>query len=58
MIFWLVLGHDYSHEYIMCILDWTNVGSIPLATIGASKRPMFINIYNIVSYVYYIQGWK
>jgi len=30
------LGHIVAGIY--CVLDWTNLGLIPLATVGASKR--------------------
>jgi len=54
-----LLGHNYSRGYFMYLglgylIDWTNVGSIPLGTICASKRlqsDMYLGEYRVCNTV-------
>jgi len=41
-------GLDHIVTGILCVIDWTNVDSIPLATVGTSKRlssDMYLMLY-------------
>jgi len=46
------LGLGHIVVGILFALDWTNVGSIPLATVGASKRlPSDMHLVSRVRYM-------